>query len=610
MSDIRLSVENIGGIDHETIDLDRGTMLVVGTNASNKTSLLRSVVFALGVDDVPMRSGADEADVRVEYDGETIQRRAKRNGTSYEIEGQGCVADPDDELLVRRFACLLGTNPLRGAVARGEDVGELLKEPMNIEKLEAERAEKLQWKRELGREIERLEDVDDRLEERETEREDKRERIDELETELEALYDEQESTDTDDDDRLQELRAERTDLRAERDSYRDQVDELETTIGRLEERRSDVEDDLAEARERADSHDVDALKRRRESIREELEEITNRIDVLQSVLTANREMLDSEFAGSLGYDPGLMDDELACWACGNAAVRGDFEETVERLQSLVADEKQRKREREPELSEIESKVADADEARRRVQDLESEVNDLEQRLQQRRDSLDQKRDELDRVEDELSTVDEQISDRESEQVESQSGVAAEIEETRLELGTLRREVERLDDAIENLEEKRAERERKRREVDSLTEEIQSLTDRIENLEDDLRAVFNETMDELIDVLGFERIERVRLDGNFDIVIAREVDGTLREDSIDHLAESEREIIGIVLGLAGYLVYDVDEISPVLLLDSLGAFDATRTERLVEYFSEPADFLLAAVHPEVAGELDYQSVYMS
>ena len=239
MSKIRLATENIGGIESETVDFDTGTTLVVGTNASNKTSLLRSVEFALGIDELPMRSGTDEASVQLSFDGTTVERTAKRYGAGYRLDGDGWVGDPDDALLVRRFACLLGTNPLRSAVARNEDVESLLKEPMDIEALEDECAAKLQRKREHGRELERLKDVDEQLNEREAELETKRERTDELESELDELYDEQESTESTD-DRLQELRDERMDLRAKRDNYANQIEELEAAIDRLEERKADL----------------------------------------------------------------------------------------------------------------------------------------------------------------------------------------------------------------------------------------------------------------------------------------------------------------------------------------------------------------------------------
>jgi len=609
MSEIELDVENIGGISDASFSFGSGTTLVVGRNASNKTSLLRSVQFALGADEIPVRSGADAASVRLSMDGTEIQRHARRNGAGYTISGDGWVNDPDEVEIVNQFACLLGTNPLRGAVEKGEGVESLLKEPIDIEALEAERSEKMSRKRDLRRDVERLDDVDERLTARTDELAEKRERIETLDAELDDLYTEQNESETDD-ERLEELREARTDLRTERGNYRNQIEELEETIERLTERRSTVESELEDAREHTESHDIETLKQERESVREELDEITERIDVLQSVLSANRELLDSEYAGSLGYEPGLMDDELSCWACGNPAPRSDFEDTVDELQEILKRDKRRKREREPELTEVESEIEAAHDARRGVQELESELTDIDQRLQHRRDSLEQKRAELERIESELDDVTDEIDAHENERAESRSDVATEIEETRLELQTLRRDAERLEGTIEDLKSKHDERERKRAEIEQLSADIQALTDRIENREQDLQDVFNETMDELIDALDFERIERVRLTGNFDVVIAREVDGAVREDSIEHLAESEREVIGLVLGLAGYLVYDVGEITPLLLIDSLGAFDATRTERLVEYFSDSTRNLLATVHPEVAENLDYETLSMS
>jgi hypothetical protein len=115
------------------------------------------------------------------------------------------------------------------------------------------------------------------------------------------------------------------------------------------------------------------------------------------------------------------------------------------------------------------------------------------------------------------------------------------------------------------------------------------------------------MDELLEALAFEGIERVWLDGEFDLVVARSVDGRTRSDSVEHLAESEREMVGLVLALAGFVTYDVDDVSPVLVLDSLGAFDAERTRRLVDYFADETDYLVATVHPEAAVDATFDTV---
>lgn len=602
---LHLELENVGGIEHKELSLTEGPTFIQGPNAANKSSFLRGLLFALGSSTVPVRSGADEARVRLTVDGTEVERVARRTERGVETEGEAWVTDPDDVTLLERFAGLLGTNALRSAVARNEDLEPLLKEPMDIEALERERAQKVGRKRDLTDELESAGDVGERLGTTERDLADTRERLEELESELATLRDERDPAETDDD--LEALREKRTELRSEAAECETQVEDLEAAIDRLEERRADLAADLEAAREAAEGADAEALKRKRESVRAELEDVTERLGVLQSVLTANREMLDSEFTGALGSEAGLMGDEVTCWACGQPTSVEDVEETVEELVALVEEDKQRQREREPEIQELTEEIERARETEREVRRLESERETVERKLTERRDSLEERRERRRAIRERLDELDEEIAAGQADRAAEQSGLAEEIEETRVEVDRLRREVDRLEETRDSLRERRAELQRKREEVDRLSEEVAALTDRIENRERELRTVFNETMDELLGVLEFEGIERIWLDGEFDLVVARSVDGRTRSDSVEHLAESEREMVGLVLALAGFVTYDVEDVSPVLVLDSLGAFDAERTRQLVDYFAERTDYLVATAHPESAVDGTFETV---
>ncbi|WP_276258922.1 archaea-specific SMC-related protein [Haloglomus litoreum] len=608
MTEIALDIENIGGIDDLTVTFEDGVTLVQGPNATNKTSLLQSVLFALGSSSVPIRSGADEARVELRIGDRTVERTAHRAEGGVRTGGDTWVEEGDERLLLERFAALLETNPLRAAVRREQEIEPLLKEPMNIDALEAERAQKMQHKRELEARVEELADVDDRLAEHEQELESKRDREAELEAELEELEARREAATApnEEDDHLAELREQRADLRSQKADCQEQIGRLEDAIDRLEEQLEEVETDI-EAADEADEVDIDALKQERAEIRSELEDVEARLDILQSVLTANREMLDSEFTGVMGYEAGLTGDEFTCWACGGAAERADFEGTVEELQDLITEDKQRLREREPEIEDLDQRIEEARRARSRRQELAGRRRDLEQKVEERRDSLDQQRSRLEELRSELQSTDDEIAEHEAERTAADDEVTEKLESTRVDIRSLRRELDRLERTRDELEEKQREREENRERIETLEEEIATLTDRIENLEEELRGNFNAAMDDLLSALAFERIERVWLDGNFDLVIAREVDGSVRADAIEHLAESEREMIGLVLGLAGFVTYDVGEVSPVLVLDSLGAFDAERTERLIDYFSDRTDVLLAAVHPATTEGEAYERV---
>lgn len=79
-------------------------------------------------------------------------------------------------------------------------------------------------------------------------------------------------------------------------------------------------------------------------------------------------------------------------------------------------------------------------------------------------------------------------------------------------------------------------------------------------------------------------------------------GTTYEDTVDHLSESEREVTGLVFAIAGYLVHEVYEEVPYLMLDSLEAIDADRITELIEYIEEYNKYLVVALLPEDAAAL--------
>lgn len=597
MTGLRVAVENVGGIESTEVEFDPGVSLITGVNASNKTSLLRAIRFAFGVDRVPVHTDADRARVEVAFEDRTVTRTAHRRDGEVVVEGEGWIDDPEDVTLFERFGALLETNPLRSAVGGSGDIGELLKEPMDVDALRREQSRKMERKRELEARIEELSDVEERLEGTRAERSELRERRETLEDRLDDLYDRR--TESGDDGEREALLERRADLVAERESHADQVERLESAVERLADRLEEVRTELAAARETAEASDLDRLRSRRSDLQAEVREREERIEVLQSVLSANREMLDSGALGAMGYEAGLDDDRITCWACGGEVPSSDFEETAEELADLVATEKERMAEHEPELAEVDERIEAAREAERRVDELEARVRSIEENRASRVESLERRREQLAETRETLDDLDERIEERTDERDSEQADLSERIEETRVELTRLEREIDRVEEECETLEDRLSERERTRERLEAVTDDIRDLTERIENLEDHLRTRFNEAMDDLVSTLGFERIERVWLDGSFDLVIAREFDGNVRRDVPEHLSESEREMVGLVACLAGYLTYDVGSVVPVLVLDSLGAFDAERTERLVEYFGARTDFVLAALHPEKA-----------
>ncbi|USZ70142.1 AAA family ATPase (plasmid) [Halorussus salilacus] len=602
MTELSLQVRNIGGIEALEATFEDGVVLVAGPNASNKTSLLKALSFALGSDDVPIRSGAACAEVTLSYGDRTVVRTAERNGAGVSISGDPWIPGDDSDALVT-FATLLEFNPLRAAVRNGRPFEEALKAPLDLESLEAERSAKMSEKRDLQDRLSRLDGVESEFDRVREELSSKRDRIEELERELDSL-EERRSDSTDSDEELDRLREKRAKLVGERDTQRRRVETTEDAISRLEDELEQVDDRIAEAEERVAGHDVESLRAEKEQLQQSVAERRDRVEVLQSVLTANREMLNSDFTGVVGRERTLMGDTYSCWACGQEAADSDFEETLEDLVELVEEDREKLDEYRPRIRELESEIEAARDAESSLRERRDQRQDIEDSLAERRESLEVQRERLREVESDLRDVTADIEEHERERADTESDIASEIEDVRVTLQTVQNEVDRLEDRREELTERVEERRNLRDDVEALRSEITELTQRIENAEQELRTSFNETMDDLVGLLGFERIQRIWLDGDFELVIARETDGSVQRESVEHLAESERELIGLVLGLAGYLTYDLPEQVPMLALDSFGAFDISRAQRLLEYISDVAGHVLVAVHPDRAAELDF------
>lgn len=604
MNKFAVDVDNVGGIDSLSFRAENSPVLISGSNSTNKTSLLQAISFALGTDSVPIRSGADEASVTLTFDGKTVTRTCTRTNYGTDISGESWLDNAEDKELLEYFAALLEFNPVRSEVRQNGDFEDIVKSPIDLDEIERRQSEKIEEKRKLQRQIDDLEDIEERITECEDELDQKRERAEKLEDELESLHQRQSDSDNDE---LEELREKRGDLVANREQCSGQIESIESAIDRLEDRQTELQEQIESAREKANSYDTASLKKEQDDLQSDLSNVDRRIDILQSVLMANREMLNSKFTGILGQEASLMEDTARCWTCGNAVPLDDYDDMIGELETLIAEDKRKKQQYQPEIEELEEQISEAESAKRRVTELETEKRQVEEKIDERKASLETTEERLETIEAEIAELDEEIEKYEEDRTSEVIDLTAEIEETRVAVHSAQSDVDRLENRLDELEEKHTRRQEMRTQIEKLSEEIRELTETIEKLEIQLREEFNEAMDELLEVLKFEKIARVWLDGSFDLIIAREIDGKVRQDSLNHLSESEREMVGLVLALAGYITYDLSDNIPYLLLDTLGAFDTKRAKRLIEYFDQKTDYLVVATRSEIADDLNGDTV---
>ena len=630
---MRVDIENIGGIDRTSVAFDPGVTLLVGRNATNRTSFLTALMTALGSDRTSLKGDADEGRVDLSFDGETYSRRLTREGGAVATAGEPYLDDPT---LGDLFAFLLEDNEARQAVARGDDLREIIMRPIDTDEIEAEIDRLKERRSEVERRLEEIDSLKRDLPDLEAEKRTLEDEIEETKAELSEIEAEIEQRDADvetsrerkqeEDEKLEELqekRGELNDVRYDLETEEDSLAELKSEYQELQAEKDELSDVDAGRLKRVESE----LDRRR-SQKQELE---SEINELQSIIQFNEGMLadvDEEILSALDFenaeresvtDKLVPDDTVQCWTCGSTVETEQIEATVDKLRGLSRTKFQTVQTIEDELEELKETKRDLKEQKQRRERLDMQIQRMEQNIDRSESQIAELRERRDELTREIEEIEETIDGQEDDERTEIISLHKEANELEYELGQLENERERVDDRIDEIEGELAARSDLEDEREELTEEIERLRTKIDRIEREAVEEFNRHTDEILDRLGYENLERIWLERverevregrrtvsktTFELHVVRTTaSGASYEDTVEHLSESERNVAGLVFALAGYLAHDVYETLPFMLLDSLEAIDADRIATLVEYFQGYCEYLVVALLPEDAERLD-------
>ncbi|OVE83954.1 archaea-specific SMC-related protein [Natronolimnobius baerhuensis] len=645
----QLWARNIGGIDETTVELDDGITVLAGRNATNRTSLLQAFMAGLGGESASLKADAEEGEVELELDDDTYTRTLRRAGNSIVTEGDPYLEDPE---LAELFAFLLESNPARRAVTTGADLREIILRPVDTDEIEAEISRLTAEKEQLSDELDRLESLKGDLPELERQRtsiedqiEDKRAELEEVKTAIEEA--EAEASEQDSDDTSEELEAKLTELREQRSELEDVRFDLETERESLAALRTEREELEAEREELPETESLnrEAVDDEIDRLQQQSQSIDSVVSQLQSIVQFNEEMLEGShpeikalLAGEEGDASGdgavtdqlIADEEtVQCWTCGSQVQRGEIEGTIDRLRSLQEEKLSERDDLDERIESLRDERREIDQTKRkyerveeRLADITSEIERREARLEELTEDRETLETEIDTLEDEAAELEAEAdpeSDDDDDDEESLLDLNRRANELEFSLGRLERDLETTTEEIEDIEaalDEQGDLETRREEI---RDELEELRTRIDRIEREAVESFNEHMDAVLEVLEYENIDRIWIERigqtvregrrkveqtAFDLHIVRSTaDGSTYEDTINHLSESEREVTGLIFALAGYLVHEVYEEVPFMLLDSLEAVDSDRIADLVEYFREYTDFLVVALLPEDASAID-------
>ena len=254
-------------------------------------------------------------------------------------------------------------------------------------------------------------------------------------------------------------------------------------------------------------------------------------------------------------------------------------------------------------SDLEDRREERAELVERRRGLEDGIDERERALSDLGDRIDDAAKRVRELEAELGNAD---ADAAEDLIERHEAVS----DLEYERGRLDRELTEVDADIEAAQSARSEREDLRAERDDVADRLTTLRNRVDRIERETVETVNDCMARVLDRLAFDALERVwieRRETDDDTVFHLQVvragdDGTVYRASVDTLSKSEREVVGLVIALAGYLVYDVGETIPVVVVDAVEMLDADRVRGLLEFFDDHARYVVAAVLPEEAAPL--------
>lgn len=565
----KLAVENIAGIRKGSAEIHPGRNVVQGANWKGKSSFLQAIETVMGTR-TPLTEGATSGRVELETPGnrQTVELE-RRNGTVIR-NGTPFLEEEYDRICADLYAFLDERNTVREAVRRGKNLEDHLTKPLDFENIEEEIADRKAERSQVEAELEQARDAARWLP-------DIQERVTQLEDELSDLETERAEIDGSTDDEEDDDRRELSELRAEQSQTEQRIERLTDAVTR-------IEDKLAEVRTEYESLTIPEkdIETELAEVRERHASIQTDIDLLQSVYSANKRVVDEGRVDLLtDVERTLLADELSCWLCGGETTEEEFREHLTDLSDKISMLESEALEHKERAEELESQRQEVREAQRKHDDLERRIDDLEAKLSDRRESLASAEERKIELDQRISELDNVLEDHRDEL----ASIKSEIKQTETELEAKREELERIDRQADQQSQLETE-------YEQLSDEIEDLRNRKTEIKQRTRKAFDNAISDLLERFDTS-FETAHLTSDFDLVVARNG----RKANLDALSEGELELLGIVAALAGHDAFEVADRVPILLLDQLGSLSEQNLSTLIEYIDDRAEFLVFTAYPE-------------
>ena len=631
---VTVYAEDIGGLSESEATLQPGVTVLRGKNATGRTSFLKGLTGVLGGSTPALKGDAEEGHVQLEWGDDIYNQDLERKNGTVRTSGRTVTERSD---LVDFFVSLTEDNPARRAVVQDKGLRDIIMRPVDTDAIQR-RIEELQGER--NRIGQRLRSIENELDRRTS----ATSRKASVENELSEL-----------DDQITELRGQLSEYDADPEG----AEQVEEALKSLEERKQELEaisnrirtneDTLKALRDeqkklRAKQNSVETSEEELARVETKLSELTSRerslattINDLSAIVEFNEKLVSDtnfEFLHSDDVDSTVakldpMSGSVQCWTCGSQVNRTRVSNRLDELRSVIEEKRTKRTDIQSQVEDLREKQEELQDEIERQDEFSCRLDEISTEIAQREQKLESLRDRRNETRQQLSNLEEFVSERETLQESELVNQYQRLSKLEYERGQLEEELSSVREELAELDRLADEREQLQAQQDEIREELEGQRTQIRDLEESAIEAFNDHMDEILEVLDYRNIARIWIERKtgtefdsshggyrggsatrFELHIVRESDrGAGYEDTVANLSESEREVVGLIIALAGYLVHNVYEAVPMMLLDSLEAVDADRIADLVGYFREYTSYLVVALLPEDADALGDSCVHV-
>jgi DNA repair exonuclease SbcCD ATPase subunit len=609
METMKIEAENLGGLRGKTkLAIMPGVNIIEAPNASGKTSMVGA--FALSV--LPSKEAAQhahilhstetEGSVRLVFDGNIIERIIKR-GKKKEPEISGNSIAPEDMLgLIRRFAIADEDNPVLADVRAGKNLRDVLTEYSGVDALKVQHKKLIEKETALQDELKQCQEKVNRIDILEKNLKDNEKKLEKLELEKKELYvkyPEKEET------KLVELEGEIARAEANLKNLAESIKSTESAIKSREERLKAIEQRIAGGAEGIVKQ-IEAKETEEKYLEDNKKEL-GKVELLRSneltqlrIITENVQAYTAAHAEPTDKLKALISDEeqaIICPVCDHSTKYGYIKEKLKKTEVEYKKVSGQMHELNEKISKLSREITGLKTRKNEIESISIEQKRTSEELETYKKQLFRKTNDIKALEDKLKKLKKEKEKASEERTEEVS----EHEERRI---TVEREIaittnsaEIIRKELKVLEPVAAEINEIEKKLNNTRNKIEALTKEIEEREKGIIRIFNTEIKNIYSKMGFEKVNELRLDDNFNLRVVRlNKAGAGYSDTVKSLSKTEKEVSGLILLLSGYRAYKIGEKYPFFVIDEINFMDTQRLTTFIDHVKETARSIVIMTIP--------------